>query len=277
MQCLTPFIVKDVEQEVPCGKCYHCLRRRIGGWIFRINNQLKYSSSAFFITLTYDTQHVPITQNGFMTLKKSDLQNFFRILRKQTGKKIKYYAVGEYGEEKHRPHYHAIIMNATQLEILQAWRTKSTKKVKGTPIGEVHFGDTQQAAIEYCFGYLQKGCRIPMHKKDDRLPKFQLFSKRLGANYINEKTIKWHKDDLENRMYLPVGQDKFPMPRYFKEKIYTLEEREAIQAKQIPLGKERLWEYMKMVTDQGHTFDEYVKDLNGNLAKKIKTINIKTI
>lgn len=277
MQCLTPFQVKDLEQEVPCGKCYHCLRRRIGGWIFRINNQLKHSAPAFFVTLTYDTEHVPITANGYMTLKKSDLQNFFRILRKQTGKKIKYYAVGEYGENKHRPHYHAILMGATQDEIKQAWRTKATKKVKGEAIGEIHFGDTQQAAIEYCFGYLQKGCKIPMHRKDDRQPKFQLFSKRLGLSYINERTRAWHLADLENRMYMPVGQDKFPMPRYFKEKLYTPEQREIIQAKQIPEGKKRLWEYMQKIVDQGHSFDDYIQQLNQMLSKKNKSINNQTI
>ncbi|QCS37348.1 replication initiation protein [Tortoise microvirus 89] len=41
--------------------------------------------------------------------------------------------------------------------------------------------------------------------------------------------LKWHKSDLENRMYCQVeGNKKIAMPRYYKDKIYTELERERI-------------------------------------------------
>ena len=52
------------------------------------------SNSALFITLTYDTQFVPITENGYMTLKKSDLQKFFKRLRKLSNERLKYNSIG---------------------------------------------------------------------------------------------------------------------------------------------------------------------------------------
>lgn len=46
---------------------------------------------------------------------------------------------------------------------------------------------------------------------------------------MTDAAVKWHKSDLENRMYLVLeGGKKIAMPRYFKDKIYTEEERKRI-------------------------------------------------
>ena len=119
MQCLTPFPVrnkhKDINDQnlvinVPCGKCIPCRKRRASHWSFRIMEESKISSSACFLTLTYE--EAPYTQNGFPTLVKKDYQNFLKRLRKLApNKKLKYFACGEYGTQTQRPHYHAIIFN----------------------------------------------------------------------------------------------------------------------------------------------------------------------
>ena len=71
--CLTPISLKqerkNVSFPVPCGKCPDCVKKRTSQWSFRLRKQAEVSTSAYFITLTYDTEHVPITPNGFMTLK----------------------------------------------------------------------------------------------------------------------------------------------------------------------------------------------------------------
>lgn len=42
---------------------------------------------------------------------------------------------------------------------------------------------------------------------------------------------RYHKADLENRMYVPIEDGKkIAMPRYFKDKMYNNEERTLIQA-----------------------------------------------
>lgn len=41
--------------------------------------------------------------------------------------------------------------------------------------------------------------------------------------------VKWHKKDVPSRMYCVIEDGKkISMPRYYKEKIYTDEEREII-------------------------------------------------
>lgn len=244
MACITPFIVRnEITKDsipVPCNKCPECIKRRTSGWSFRLMQEDKKSDSSMFITLTYDTNHVPITKNGFMDLRKRDIQLFFKRLRKSTSrngkdirqgrcynkknifnnseKPIKYYAVGEYGGKTMRPHYHIILFNA-QVELIQpAWN-----------LGHVHYGTVSGASVGYTLKYMMKPSKIPLHRNDDRQREFSLMSKGLGAKYLTPQMIKWHKADLDNRMYCNIeGGKKIAMPRYYKDKIYQEHERKRI-------------------------------------------------
>jgi len=182
----------------------------------------KRSRSAHFITLTYDTDSVPITKAGYMSLDKTDVQKFFKRLRKNALRPdanypIKYYLAGEYGGKKMRPHYHAIIFNiATPDEVLNAW------SLEAKALGSVHFGEVSAASIGYCMKYMSKVSKIPMHRNDDRQPEFGLMSKHLGDNYLNLQSIKYHLADVTHRMCLTIEDGKkIAMPRYYKDKIYT--------------------------------------------------------
>lgn len=54
-------------------------------------------------------------------------------------------------------------------------------------------------------------------------------SKGLGASYLSERMVRWHKADLENRMYVNLeGGKKCTMPRYYKERMYSEAERKKI-------------------------------------------------
>ena len=112
-RCITPFYKKlEIVNGVttgyvpfPCGKCPPCMRRRVSGWSFRLVKHGEQSNSALFVTLTYEDEKIPISKNGLQTLDKTDLQKFFKRLRKLTHEKISYYAVGEYGDKTQRPRY----------------------------------------------------------------------------------------------------------------------------------------------------------------------------
>lgn len=237
-KCITPFYVKQGltttdKIPVPCGKCPPCMKRRTSGWSFRLVKEGDVSKSALFVTLTYNTENVPITEKGYMSLSKVDVQKFFKRLRKQTDNKIKYFIVGEYGTEKMRPHYHAILFNANAEIIYRAWM----KDLK--PIGTIYIGTVSEASIGYTLKYMQKPTKIPIHKNDDRLKEFQLMSKGLGKTYLTEKMVKWHKDDLENRMYIPIKDGKkIAMPRYYKDKMYSESEKTRIARKMERVGEE---------------------------------------
>lgn len=226
-RCIAPFYKKDeFKQEymaLPCGKCPPCVKRRASGWSFRLVREEERSNSALFVTLTYDTETVPISKKGYMTLDKTDLQKFFKRLRKRCYEKVVYYAVGEYGSKTQRPHYHIILFNATPNAVENSW------KIDNNPIGSIHIGDVTDASIGYTLKYISKKRLIPMHANDDRNKEFSLMSKGIGANYLTKQMVNWHKRKLEDRMYCPLKDGKkIAMPRYYKDKIYNEQERKTI-------------------------------------------------
>lgn len=204
-------------EQVPCGKCPKCSSRRVSSWSFRLLQEMKISDSARFITLTYDDKHLVRTRmTDAPTIRKKEVQDFMKRLRKAQDKKypgqkpIKYFAVGEYGGDTERPHYHIIMFNH-KLELIQtAWNK-----------GHVHYDPVNEATIGYTLKYISKRSKVPYGEWDEREPTFALMSKGLGLSYITPEMITWHKADLLNRMYcnIPDGK-KIGMPRYYKKKIY---------------------------------------------------------
>lgn len=91
--------------ELPCGKCMGCRLEKRRQWAIRCVHEAQFHEENCFITLTYDDEHLLSD-----SLIKSDIQKFFRRLRKRLKpKKIKCLYCGEYGDKFNRPHYHAII------------------------------------------------------------------------------------------------------------------------------------------------------------------------
>jgi hypothetical protein len=216
-------LVKGVEtgyMPFPCGKCPACVRRRVSGWAFRLNKQSEQSNSAHFVTLTYNDEHIKKTKNGFETLVKKDVQDFFKRLRKLTKQKISYYAVGEYGDTGERPHYHIILFNANPKLVENAW------KLNDITLGNVHFGDVGDASVGYTLKYISKDKKIPQFNGDDRQKEFALMSKGLGAGYLTQNMVKWHtKGNIENKVYLPLKDGKkAAMPRYYKDKLWPVKD-----------------------------------------------------
>lgn len=233
--CKTPLQNKQTREFFPCGKCYDCKSRRISGWSYRLMNERKTSSSSYFITFTYDNDHVPLTANGFPTLEKRSFQLFMKRLRKLNPKSpIKYYMAGEYGGQSKRPHYHAIMYNVNLVDLCGESIARQIA-MKNIPLdgkynvpcplwgkGHITLGELTEASCSYTLKYITKPKTIPIHARDDREPEFSLMSKGLGKSYLTDEMKLWHKSKLTERMYhvLPSG-GKISMCRYYKEKIYS--------------------------------------------------------
>lgn len=229
--CLSPYTLREPEGvKVPCGKCPACLKRRASGWSFRLMRHERNQPSAHFVTLTLNDESIKenLTSAGYLSLRKRDVQLFFKRLRfnrQKSGKsgKITYYVCGEYGSLNRRPHYHAIIFGADSDDYEEAW------SVDGRSLGHIFVGNVTGASVGYVLKYMSKPKTCPQHSNDDRLPEFQLTSKGLGANYLTPAMVRWHLADLDNRMYCNAeGGVKISMPRYYKDKIYNDEQRERI-------------------------------------------------
>lgn len=238
--------------EFPCNKCVNCKKKRVSGWSFRLMKQHRVSNTAWFITFTYTTDTVPISgykdgkeisKHHRMTLDKRDFQLFMKRLRKVHQDKISYYTCGEYGTEKYRPHYHAIMFNVELKHLIGHLAEVALLNREIMLQGKHHFecslwgkghitiGTVSPASVGYVLEYISKPQRIPQYEGDDREPEFSLMSKGIGKNYLTPEIRRWHKEDIKNRYYTPLVEGKKgSLPRYYKEKIYTQFERQAIGA-----------------------------------------------
>jgi len=256
MQCFTPYRVKNKSKDrnnqnlmvsVPCGKCLACTKRRASQWSFRLNEEAKISSSACFITLTYE--NAPVSENGFRTLNKRDFQLFLKRLRKKCPtNKLKYYACGEYGTRTFRPHYHAIIFNLPKSLI------QDPQKIVDTwTHGHIHLANNNQSTINYVVGYMTKGNFERFNDQDDRMPEFSLMSKKMGMGYLTPQMKEYYRK-REITCLVRENGHIISMPRYYKEKIFTKQELKKLYKRYI---EEQEYDFSEMFASAKDEHEHY--------------------
>lgn len=118
---------------IRCGKCMGCRIDKSKEWANRCLLELEYHKSAYFLTITYDDQFVPISYYSdpatgeaqpSLTLRKRDFQLFMKRLRKRHVKPLRFFAAGEYGDNTFRPHYHAIIFGLELGDLVPYGKTR---------------------------------------------------------------------------------------------------------------------------------------------------------
>jgi len=265
--CITPINLKKetwkqklsdtyMMQQVPCGRCIECRKLRVNSWFVRLQNEKDHSSSAHFVTLTYDDENLPYTENGIMGLNYKDTQDMWKHIRKYTPyKNPKYFLVGEYGEQTHRPHYHALVYNVDDPEIIQ----KAWKK------GQIHVGEVNEATTFYTLKYALKSAgKIKKSDPwDDRTLEKALMSKGLGKNYLTSEMIKYHKDDVERGVKM-LGNVNLPLPRYYRDKLFDQKDKQLRNFKMQHLNDDRF------DTTSDKLFPQRVQKMYADQEKKQK-------
>lgn len=226
MACLFNYTTRE-GKTFPCGQCPQCRKRRTDSWVFRMMCEADVSTSAHFVTLTYDDIHLPISPNGYMTLDKTHVQLFIKRLRyylESYGVKIVYYNTGEYGTKFKRPHYHLIIFNLPAdidpIDIFaKAWVCSDTGSIRGS----VFLGDTfTNDAVAYTVGYINKRRGVKLHERDDRVPEYSTMSKGIGKSYLdNPEVVRFHQQHPSNNFIITPLGNKIAMPRYFADRLFN--------------------------------------------------------
>lgn len=254
---------------VPCGKCHYCRLRKLRGWIMRLKYEEKRHWYAYFVTLTY--ANPPLSKKGLPTLRKKCLQLFFKRLRKNDPEiNLKYYAVGEYGSNYRRPHYHLIIFGVAPSAIEKAWSGIRPKCAPSVLNGYVHIGDLTSASVAYTLKYVDKKGQIPMFEGDDRLKEFSLISQRMGANYLTDENIKYHQNALTPIWIDPQTNDRITLPRYYADKIFNDKQKFLINKTYEKFISER---YALQVSKSGSE-ELYYSDLHARIRAHLQKIEI---
>lgn len=128
------------------------------------------NDSSVFLTLTYSDDFLP--KDG--SLSRRDLQLFFKRLRKAViPRRIRYFAVGEYGDRTLRPHYHMALYGCSLLDeaiIAKAWSQ-----------GFIYLGSLTVQSADYICGYILKGyTKRGDLRLEGRYPEFSTMSLKPG-------------------------------------------------------------------------------------------------
>lgn len=223
---------------LPCGQCLGCRTAYAAHWADRILMEAQYFDETYFLTLTYDPEHVPrhLSKDGneVLSLEPRDLQLFLKRLRWQQaqdfGNRIRFYAVGEYGDLHHRPHYHLIVFGLKLFDVKESGKNKqghvlhdseTINELWGKGITEVEPLNWKMAA--YCARYTVKKLgkvETGFYRDQNLVPEFSRMSLKpaIGAAYFDDHHKRIYKSD---RISIPSGDGvrKVQPPKYF-DKLY---------------------------------------------------------
>lgn len=215
--CLKPY--RSGVAEYGCGQCIPCRINRARLWSSRLLLEMTQHQASFFCTLTYDDEHLP--KDGNLSVR--DLQLFMKRLREfRSEEKIRFFAVGEYGDVTLRPHYHLMLFGlSVPKDIVRAWGH-----------GYVHVGSVTRQSCAYITGYtvkgMTKGCDVRLA---GRVAEFARMSLRPGIgasameSVISACYTKGGSGFVASSGDVPeqVRADGklWPLGRYLKQRIRT--------------------------------------------------------
>lgn len=204
-----------------CGGCLPCRIAQTSLWKSRqILESYTHEENAF-VTLTYSDEHLPKGGN----LEPETLKLFIKRLRKAISpKKIRYYAVGEYGEQSLRPHYHLSIFGLSQLDapiVAKKWG-----------LGHTLTAEFNAATAAYVCGYIVtkwKNKINPDPRLGDLTPEFNRQSNRpgIGAPAMEFISNAIHTTGGLNELAhvgdvphsVKIGNKKITLGRYLTRKL----------------------------------------------------------
>lgn len=243
-------------EKVPCKWCAGCQETYSKEWATRCMLEASQYKHNYFITLTYDENHIPkddelvnkktgeIFQNDNWEqghLLSKDLQDFNKRVREHWRKNyghtgIRFYASGEYGGQTKRPHYHMIMFNLPiPLEELKIYKIKeghilwncdilTEKWGKGfVGLAEVNW-DTCAYTARYVMKKLKGKIDDEKYYEQGMTPEFVRMSRKpgIGLQYFTENFQKIYRND---EIILAGHKEKIqPVkpPKYFDIKFAEL-------------------------------------------------------
>lgn len=225
IMCVSPYIATRGDGQlvpVPCGKCVECLKDWQNDWSFRLTQECRQVSCPIVVELTFAPEYLPVAYNNEAMewqsyVSKRDVQLFLKRLRKicpEFKNNLRYFAVGEYGGDYNRAHYHVVLISSAiktvyqyYNKILQAWNQ-----------GFIYIKRCQSEQIGYVTKYLNK-----LDKSSHITSPFKLFSKHLGLCYLTDKMIDYFFKTFATGV--PFKRGYIKLPRYYRKHLDKISEK----------------------------------------------------
>ena len=219
---------------VGCGKCMECMKKKAREWQVRLSEEIRTNKNGKFVTLTFDNNAYlylnkkikkRIDENGKEwnltgydrdnAICKKAVRYFLENWRKEFKRSVKHWFVTEIGGGRYEHiHIHGIIFTDESEETI-----KRKWKYGFSFIGKY----VNEQTINYIVKYI--------YKTDDKHKNYNpkiLTSKGIGKGYlkrVDSKNNKYKGLNTKDFYKTRTGYE-IAMPIYYRNKIYTDEERE---------------------------------------------------
>lgn len=194
-----------------------------------------------FITLTYSDETLPVSGS----LIPEDLTNWLKRLRKQISPaRVRYYAVGEYGEQSQRPHYHVVLfgykncrLGRSRLGLMPQLVTERHKCCPQCDLiattwqkGGIYVGALEANSAQYVAGYVMKKMTSSRDTRlNGRWPEFCRMSLKPGIGVdamhdVADVLLRFNLDtgQADVPSVLSHGKKKLPLGRFLRTKLRTM-------------------------------------------------------
>ena len=277
----------EMPTQISCGQCLECRIKRSKEWAQRIVLESQLYDHNWFITLTYDDDHLCknvewsysrldgelgytpfLVPEDFTSFKKRLLS---RMRDKYDYIGIRFFECGEYGSKNGRPHFHAIFFNLPlpDLELVRQvnlggrsycyYRSKMIEECWEN--GYVLIGEVNWETAAYVARYVTKKFHSEEEKTYKQVcelsgvpqqpPEFINMSRRPGIarEYYDQEHNKFYENDT---VVLPNGRAVQPC-KYF-DKLFDLEYPEEMAS--IKAERQRIAQLRDMNKYFGKTAEE---------------------
>ena len=228
MRCSNPYTT-NAGQAYGCGQCLPCRMNKKRTWMHRILLESYQHEHNAFVTLTYEK---PEDRHS---LKPRDIQNWLKSLRKAIEpSRVRYFVVGEYGDESQHAHYHAILFGFKTCLYGQSQFNRRGHCCVACDLvrttwgkGIVYLGTVESDSAQYVAGYTVK----KMTSRDDqrlgnRHPEFARMSLKPGLGYdalheVASQLMHFNLDSSEVDVpsTLRHGKKELPLGRYLMKNL----------------------------------------------------------
>lgn len=218
--------------EVECGFCYECKKKRARQWSIRMCEELKENPHAVFFTGTFSPARIKklckkygIQEEDANEIATKEVRLFLERIRiENNGKSVKHWIVTEKGHTNtRRIHIHGIFFHENKWKLIQLLKNNWIA-------GYCYNGKyVNEKTINYVVKYITK---TDLDNKDFNAK--ILASPGLGKKFlksIDAKKMKYFprtETEKTREYYRFKNGQKAPLPRYYKEKIFTEDERQLL-------------------------------------------------
>lgn len=248
MLCRNPFT--RGMHSYSCGQCMPCRFNKRREWAHRIMLEASQYGDNTFLTLTYSESSLPLltcsaTQISVGDLRPKHLQDWLKRFRWEISPlSVRYYAVGEYGDETQRPHYHVALFNypscrQTATEYSRDGFVRCCEHCKLVHDtwghGRISSGALEIGSAQYVAGYVtKKMTRFDDPRLNGRQPEFARMSRRpgIGVAFMHEVASTFLEFNLDQSQpdvpsALRHGKRTLPLGRHLRRKLREFVGKEA--------------------------------------------------